>query len=411
MHSLRLSTTCALVVTSFFLAMPACSSAPDDTPTPSTPDGSTPDGSTPDAATPDAASPDAAAPTFPEGAARELQKALDDVARDVAPGAALVVDHPVHGSFRSAAGIACAEPREALAVTHRFRAGSMLKTAVATTILQLVERDQLTLEATVEQLLPAAIATRIDHASTITVRMLLNHTSGIPEYSNGDFDELVIRDLTHVWTLDELLTRVEAREPTGAPGAAWSYSNSNYMLLGEILVATTGQPWRDTVTSQVFAPLGLTDTSLPASGDTRCTGCAHGYESIGAERFDTTVMDTSMAGPAGGAALVTTTGDLATFLRALLTGKAFAHAATLQLMLDFTVADVPEEAQTGYGLGITRFQLGDAQYFGHFGGTAGYQGFMLLDPASGVVTSGFMNQRGNLGAFILPVLETLGRLP
>jgi len=79
-------------------------------------------------------------------------------------------------------------------------------------------------------------------------------------------------------------------------------------------------------------------------------------------------------------------------------------------MLAFNDAKVPEEAQTGYGLGIARFQAGEIELYGHLGGTAGFQGFVVFQPATGVVTSGYMNRTGDFGAFIVPVLDAVARI-
>ncbi len=355
---------------------------------------------------------DAAAPAaFPAATATELQRALDRAAAELAPGAALFVHHPRHGTFAGAAGFANISAQEALTAAHGFRAGSMLKTLLATAVLQLVETGVLTLDQTVAQLLPETVHSRIAHSDAITVRMLLQHTSGIPEYAAGDFDGLVLLDPAHVWTLDELLTRVEALAPTGLPGAAWSYSSSNYMLLGEIVTARSGRPWRQVVTAGVIAPLGLVHSSSPEPGTTSCVQCARGYELVDGERIDMSAVDPSMAGPAGGAALITTPEDLSSFLTGLLVGPAFTKPDSVLSLLDFLDAELPEQAQTGYGLGITRFQLGDVQYHGHLGATAGYQGFMLFEPSSGMTLAGYLNQRGDLGAFLVPVLESLAALP
>ena len=89
----------------------------------------------------------------------------------------------------------------------------------------------------------------------------------------------------------------------------------------------------------------------------------------------------------------------------------FDDEATFELMLEFVDAPIPEEAQTGYGLGMIHYEVGDIELIGHIGGTAGYQGFMFAHPQSGIVASGLMNRPGDLGAFILPVIEAIGRLP
>ncbi|MBC7977436.1 MAG: beta-lactamase family protein [Myxococcales bacterium] len=351
-------------------------------------------------------------PEFPEAAARDLQQTLDTVvAEGVAPGVSITIEHPVHRRYVGAAGVANRETGAVLTPNARFRAGSMLKPAVATAVLQLVEQGKRSLDDKLTAVLPVAITARVAEASRITLRMLLDHTSGIPDYSTEAHDGEILRDPKRVWALDELLERSAVRERTFAPGAGWSYSNTNYVLLGEVLVATTGKPWREIVEDRVLRRAGLHHSSLPSPGDAACFGCARGYEVGEAAFFDATEIDPSMAAAAGGHALITTPTDLATFLHALEAGELFDHDATLAEMNRFVDAPVPEEVQTGYGLGITHFEIGELDLVGHLGGTAGYQGFMLMDTQRGVVISGYMTQRGDLGALIVPVLDAVARIP
>lgn len=405
MHRVCLPT---LFVVTLIAAAGACSSG-EPANEPAGDAGLTPDAA--DASLADGATADAAPEEFPAAIAAELQATLDEVAAQIAPGAALYVQHPRHGTFEGVAGLANVETGEALTLQHRFRAGSMLKTLVATAILQRVEAGQLSLDDTVTERLPPAIHSHVANADAITVRMLLQHTSGIAEYAGGDFNVLVAADPAHVWTNDELLARVEAQEPTGAPGAAWSYSNTNYLLLGEMLGSGANGSWREAVAAGVLQPLALTHSALPLPGERTCDDCARGYESVEGARIDLSEVDPSMAGAAGGAALITSPRDLATYLGALWAGRAYASAGTRTAMFEFVAASVPEEAQTGYGLGVMRFQLGAQQYYGHLGGTAGYQGFMLLEPNSGMLLTGYMNQPGDFAAFIVPVLESVAKLP
>ena len=348
---------------------------------------------------------------FPSSTERDLEKTLHDVvAAGVAPGVSVAIHHPDHGWWTGAAGVADLGTRTRMTPSHRFRAGSMLKPLIATAVLRQVESGALALDDTLPALLPSTIIDRIAGADALSVGMLLRHTSGIVDFAEGDFDARVQADPRHVWTLDEKLDRIAAEPPVFAPGTRWGYSNSNYLLLGEILAGVTGTPWRQAVRDDVVDRADLDDTALPSEGDPSCGRCARGYDPIDDKLHDLTEVDPSMAGAAGGHALVTTPRDLAGFLDALLTDDLFDDDATLPRMLELTEAPIPDEAQTHGGLGVFRFQVGDVEWIGHLGGTAGYQGFMLRQPTTGVVVSGFMSQRGDLGAFILPVLEAVGRL-
>ena len=108
----------------------------------------------------------------------------------------------------------------------------------------------------------------------------------------------------HIWTLDELLASAAKQEPTGAPGASYSYSNTNYVLLGEILRVQTGRDWRDVVTENVIKRAKMTQSSLPFPGDRAVPAPVNfGYLDLGDGLVDFTGMDPSMAGASGGHAL------------------------------------------------------------------------------------------------------------
>jgi D-alanyl-D-alanine carboxypeptidase len=333
------------------------------------------------------------------------------VAEGVAPGVALTVARPGYAVWSGAAGVADLESGAALLPVQRFRAGSLLKTGVAVAVLQLVEAGALSLDDQLTRLVPSAMAARIPGADAITLRMLLGHTSGLSDFATPEFDVAVASDPTRVWTVDELLGHALEQGMVFPPGTGWSYANTGYILLGEVLSRTTGKPWRTVVRERVFARAKLAQSTLPEEGNPLCEGCARGYLPTEHQLVDVTEIDPSMAGAAGGEALVTTTDDLVRLHSALGAGALFDDPATLALMLDFTDAPVPEEAQSGYGLGLARFQVGDLELIGHLGGTAGFHGFAFTHPGTGTIASGFMNQNGDFAAFVLPVLDALARLP
>ena len=348
---------------------------------------------------------------LPEASHDDLERTLDDVvAAGVAPGVSLTVAHPKYRTWSGSSGVASLETHQALTPAERFRAGSILKIAVATAVLQLVEKRELSLDETLTDLVPAALASRFPDAHSITVRMLLRHTSGIPEFATPEFDAEVVADPTHVWTFDEFFDRALERPPLFAPGAGWAYSNTNYILLGTILERTTGEPWRATVRKRVLERAELERSELPEEGNPRCIGCSRGYHPVEDRIIDITEVDPSMAGPAGGDALVTTPADLVKLLGALVAGRLFDEPATFELMSDFVDAPIPEEAQDGYGLGLQHFRAGDLELVGHLGGTAGFQGFVLIHPATGIAASGYVNRYGDLGAFLVPVLDAIARI-
>ena len=157
----------------------------------------------------------------------------------------------------------------------RFRAGSIIKPFVATVVLQLVEEGVLSLDDTMTKLLPDDVTSRFANSDRITLEMLLNHTSGIPEWLSEPVIERIVANPGKVWEVSEFLDLAAAQPPSFAPGEGWGYSNTDYNLLGLIIERATGQSWRDAVRKRVIERLGLRSTSLPEPGDVGHRGRLH----------------------------------------------------------------------------------------------------------------------------------------
>ena len=204
-----------------------------------------------------------------------LKTALDAVVasdQTVFPGAILSVSHPDQGTYAVAAGVADIETNAPLTPDARFRAGSIAKPFVAAVVLQLVEEGKLSLDDTMTELLPQDVTARFAGSDKITLRMLLNHTSGIPEWLSDEAIGRIAADPAKVWDVGEFLDLAAAMAPAFAPGTGWAYSNTDYNLVGLVIERATGQPWRETVRTRVIEPLGLKSTTLPEPGDVAIPG-------------------------------------------------------------------------------------------------------------------------------------------
>jgi D-alanyl-D-alanine carboxypeptidase len=284
------------------------------------------------------------------------------VATAGAPGViALVRDG--HRTVRAAGGFADLETRRPLRPGDRYRVGSNTKTFVSTVVLQLAGEGRLALTDTVERWLPGLVP----GGETITVRQLLNHTSGLPDYAPDDDDSFirqVLADRRRKWTPQELVGIATARPPLFAPGAAWAYSNTGYILLGLIVEAATGHPLATELRRRIFAPLHLRGTTF-ATGPRIVGRHGHGYSRFGARRrYDITALDQSWAGAAG--AIVSRARDLARFQHALLGGRLLRGDLLAQMR-----TTVPVGGQA-YGLGLIRSRLPCGTFWGHGGETLGY---------------------------------------
>jgi D-alanyl-D-alanine carboxypeptidase len=345
--------------------------------------------------------------------ASKLQKVVDTAVaspRAVFPGTELFVSQPELGTWRGAAGEADVHPRTPMNPNDTFRAGSIMKPFVATVVLQLVEEGKLSLDDPLTAVLPREITDRVAAADRITVRMLLNHTSGVPEYVDLPFDRMVIANPRRVWTVEEFLDR-SARHPRQfQPGTEYAYSNTDYNLLGLVIEHVTGKPWRTEVRERVIDRIGLQQTSLPQPGRVSIgRGDAHGYELVNGKLVDVTDIDSSMAGAAGGNALVTTTEDLSRFLDALLAGKLFEKPGTLRSMMTFVHAKSDSGLPLMYGLGLERYTFpGGVTVIGHLGTAGGYRAFVGYVPGRKVAIAMMVNTgEGDPTPVLMPALRLM----
>ena len=347
----------------------------------------------------------------PSTTAAKLQQILDSAVaspKTVFPGAELYVSQPRLGSWSGAAGKANINPATPMRANDTFRAGSIIKPFIATVVLQLVEEKKLTLDDRLSAVLPHSVVGRFANADQITVRMLLNHTSGIPEYNDGAFYRNVLVHPKRIWRVDEFLDRAASQPPAFTPGTRYGYSNTDYNLLGLIIERATGKLWRTAVRERIIDPLDLNHTTLPEPGHVSLgSDAAHGYELVDRKLRDVTEVDPSMAGAAGGNALVTTTEDLAHFIDALLAGKLFTQPETLKQMLTFVKAtDVP--GKVGYGLGLERYQFpGGVEAIGHLGTGAGYRAFVGYLPAQKITVALAITNPDDPTPVLLPPLKLM----
>ncbi|MEU1708869.1 serine hydrolase domain-containing protein [Streptomyces sp. NPDC005706] len=295
---------------------------------------------------------------------------LDAVLRSAvdqgAPGALARVDDG-DDSYLVTRGFADRSTRQGISVADRFRIGSVTKSFSAVVLLQLADEHKLDLDAPVNRYLPKLLPD-----DRITVRHVLSHRSGLYDYSNDMFAKSVsgfeaVRD--KVFGYRDLVALSLNKPRTNAPGAAYSYSNTNYVVAGLLIEKLTGTSVRDAYEKRLITPLGLRDTFY-VHPDTKIPGRhAHGYltpDTAGAKLVDATDQTVSWAQSAG--ALISSARDLNTFYSALLRGKLLS-TARLAEMERFNRVD----ATTSYGLGLRRRDLScGVSVYGHTGAVQGF---------------------------------------
>src|SRR4051812_33337176 len=297
----------------------------------------------------------------------ELQHALDAVAGSGAPGAIALVRHGRH-SMRLVSGYANLATRRPMRPRDRFRVGSITKTFVATVVLQLAGEGRLSLDDTVEHWLPG----EVPGGAAITVRQLLTMTSGLYDYIDGGDDTVLRRELADPgvrWAPADLVAIAAAHAPRFAPGTSWAYSNTNYILLGQIVERAAGQPIDALLRARVFAPAGLRATSFE-TGPRIAGRHAHGYDRLGGDAVrDVSVLDQTWAWTAG--AIVSNADDVGRLYRALLDGRLL-RADLLQTMQTTVPMGGSTPRGYGYGAGLYSQPMPCGTAWGHTGSTPGY---------------------------------------
>lgn len=280
--------------------------------------------------------------------------------------------------FLARSGVASLDSEEPVAFDSHFRMGSNTKTFVSVVVLQLAGEGALTLEDTVDQWLPGVVSGNGNDGTQITIRQLLQHTSGLYNYTNdiaGLFSAGEFLEFRHEHVEpDDLLAIALEHEPRFAPGMDWEYSNTNYVLAGMIIESVTGRDWRSEVQSRIAEPLGLQHTFDPGDQSDLPSPHARGYEqfSSGEPLIDVTSMNQTWADAAG--SLITTTEDLAKFWRALQQGALLQPEQMSELQ---DTVPAPPFAElwpgTSYGLGIMWFPTScGGGYWSHGGDTMGF---------------------------------------
>ncbi|WP_197523467.1 serine hydrolase domain-containing protein [Actinokineospora pegani] len=262
----------------------------------------------------------------------------------------------------------------------RFRVGSQTKMTVATVVLQLVDEGELTLDDTVAQHLPGVLSGDGVDPAAITVRHLLTHRSGVPDYLGylgGDYLQIAQVLFNPVWQISPPSPQqlIDSATPKGADFAAGTdgaYSNTGYTLLGMIVEQVTGRSIGTEVTERVITPAGMSSSFYAEAGQKALPApFARGYIAYaGYPLADYTGFEPAIWGAA--AALVSTGEDMTRFLTALLTGELLSPARLADMR------DVQPLPGIGdYGLGLKRFDTACGTAWGHSGHVAGYSTFTV----------------------------------
>ncbi|MED0903056.1 serine hydrolase domain-containing protein [Bacillus nitratireducens] len=271
-----------------------------------------------------------------------------------------------------AAGVANLSSKKPMKTDFRFRIGSVTKTFTATVVLQLAEENRLNLDDSIEKWLPGVIQGNGYDDKQITIRQLLNHTSGVAEYTRSKSFNLM--DTKKSYRAEELVKMGSSMPPDFAPGKSWSYSNTGYVLLGILIETVTGNSYAEEIENRIIEPLELSNTFLPGNSSViPGTKHARGYIQLdgASEPKDVTYYNPSMGSSAGD--MISTADDLNKFFSYLLGGKLIKEQQLKQML---TTVPTGEAALGRYGLGIYETKLPNGvSIWGHGGSIPGFVTF------------------------------------
>lgn len=316
--------------------------------------------------------------------AADLQSVLDRArAKAGVKGAQAAVIHDGEVVWSGSSGHAWGS--RSVARDTLFPLASLTKLVTATLVVKLADEGRLRIDEPVARWLPG-----LPNARRVTVRMLLNHTSGLAHYDDGEHEAITeaMEDPRHRWTREEVLAAVD--EAISAPGARYDYNNSNYVALGGVIEEASGEGVAAVFDRVLRGPLGLRDcTFTRRPSDAR--RMAHGHDGEGDDTFpEDGSVPTDVWGPIwtdGG--LACTAADAGLILDAVFGGR-IVSKRNLDRMVRF--------GKDGYGLGVTDGSEDGTTWWGHEGTYGGFESHAWYDPARRLTLVALVNQDGKSGA-------------
>lgn len=311
----------------------------------------------------------------------QLQQDVDAI-RDIGTTGVLAYTTNGTSAVRARSGISVIGTTQPVNWASHVRIGSNTKTFVATVLLQLEAEGKLSLDETVEHWLPGIVHGNNYRPDRITIRQLLQHTSGIFDYAS---DEAFLSTLITpsafnqnrftTYTPEQLVAIALQHNPNFSPGARWDYSNTNYILAGMVIKAVTGHDWNIEVLNRIITPLGLTETTEPGTNPNLPTPFMNGYELFDTSftYTDVTLHNMTWAGAAG--SFTSTPQDINTFFKALMKGQLLPPAQMAEMQTTVPMSQNFQKfwPDAAYGLGLIRINLPcGGVYWGHTGDVFGY---------------------------------------
>lgn len=310
-----------------------------------------------------------------EATNERFQDALEEAVSKGLPGVSVrVVGRNI--DFSGSAGVTDLDSQEPTTVDNRFYVASIGKTFVAATAVQMASDGLFSLDDGITQWLPETVTGHIPSSDLMTIRMLLNHTTGIFDFQNDseDWDNAFLLSGPDLeWSQEDALPFFLDKPLHFEPGTNYSYSNSNYILAALIIESASGEALHTAIRNRIIEPLGLTNT-LHGHEAEGIPGMVHGYFNDAGEQYDSYLWYNHFGLADGG--IQTTAEDLAKFILGLLTSNDVLDDAMRAEMLQPSLLGTPP-SQYGLGISIKPIANTDEVIYTHSGKDPGYQAEML----------------------------------
>ena len=312
--------------------------------------------------------------------AKALQSIMDKYTAKDLPGISIAVYTESEGWWAGSSGYAKVETKTPMNEYHLQYLQSVSKTYMAVAILKLHEEGKIDLDAPITKYLPKQYHHWLKNGNDITVRMLLTHTSGVPEYiSNPEYTATILLTPLKVSKMEEALECLKDDEPQYAPGTKYRYTNTNFALLALIADAITGNH-ATYINKNIFIPLGLSNTHYRNEKNyINNTNLVDSYwDLLNVNKFVniTPMQKANVASMVGDDGIICTPADAVKFMRGLMEGKLLKDSS-LKAMEQFVKND---EGRPVYGLGLINFQVDSLTAYGHGGGGIGAGCALLYAP-------------------------------
>jgi len=299
-----------------------------------------------------------------------LQAYVDSLVTSSDPGLVVLVD--VEGEvFTASQGVSNIEAGTPVSIDDRFRIGSVSKTFVAVNMLQLVDEGGLSLDDTLIDWLAPSITDNIPYSDEITIRQLLDHTSGIVSYTDVEpYDDITDADPFYTWSALDTVEVIYGLDPVAEPLTEYNYSNTNYNLAHLIIEAASGTTLAESLAQRIFEPLGMDDSYLEDPNNLG-DGLITGYDDYGDGFFDVGLTNDGQGLGDGG--IISTAADMVLFMRGLFGGDLLSDDSLQEMITPIDIGDAD------YGLGINIFEEQWGTVYGHLGATNGFQSGLFYD--------------------------------